>query len=103
VVTRAGFSTISELAAAQKLSVVIPMPNSHQMVNGQYLFFNRAAAVIRQETLTSENFVKFLRTLIFEHDLQKKMKQAISKLMPKGASKKIAQLIINMLENGKNN
>jgi len=97
VVSRAGFSTITELSYCKKFSVIIPMPHSHQELNGQYLFSKRAAVVLRQDAVNPENFVGFLRKLIFEHDLQNIIKKNIAALMPRNAAEKIGQEILSII------
>lgn len=98
VISRAGFSTITELAACKKLSVIIPMPQSHQEVNGQYLFIKRAAAVLRQSTVTPENLVAFLRKLLFEYNLQRVLKKNIGDLLSKRATEKVAAEVLSLVE-----
>ena len=95
VLSRAGFSTITELAYCKKMSVIIPMPNSHQEDNGQYLFSKRAAIILKQDGVTPENLTTFLRKLIFEYNLQKIVTKNISELMPKNSAERIGKVILN--------
>ncbi|PIR97000.1 MAG: hypothetical protein COT91_03695 [Candidatus Doudnabacteria bacterium CG10_big_fil_rev_8_21_14_0_10_41_10] len=99
VVSRAGFSTITELSACKKVSVIIPMPKSHQIANANYLFFKRAAVAIRQETLNPKLLITFLRKLLFDYKLQILLRENIANLMPVNASEKLAKQLITLVKN----
>lgn len=101
VLTRAGLSTITELALLQKLAVVIPMPNSHQEDNAALLWKTKAAVVLDQESLTVDDLIKRIRKVLIDSDEQKRMRESLKKLMPQGAASKIADLVIGVAENKK--
>lgn len=90
VVTRAGMATIAELCALKKVAVIIPMPDTHQVANAKYLFSRHAAIAVSQKAVKPEQFVNFLRKLIFEKEVQDVLKKNIGKIMPNNSSKKIA-------------
>ncbi len=96
VISRAGFSYITELAACKKVCIIIPLPNSHQIYNAHYLIFQRAAIVAPQEAVTTQTLIATLRKLLFDVEAQKYLKKSISKLMPRDADKKIGELIISL-------
>ena len=94
VVSRAGLSTITELSALKKISIIIPMPDTHQEFNASLLWQNKAAAVYDQTQLTPEDFSKRIRELMHDARLQNLFKNNIHKLMPSGADEKIAKIIL---------
>lgn len=96
VLCRAGLSTITELSALKKLAIIIPMPNSHQEINGALLANAHAAIVLRQERIKIENFVPLIRKLLFEKSLQDAIRENIVQVMPKNSGKKIADIIIKL-------
>jgi len=96
VISRAGLSTITELSNLRKLSIIVPIPNSHQELNALKLLRHKAAVVVTQDRLTAESLVRLVRRLLFEHMVQEEMKENISKIMPKGSAKKIADIVISL-------
>jgi len=63
VICRAGAMTVSELAAMELASILIPYPyaiDDHQMANAQYLVNVGASVLIRQADLTPETLAKQL-------------------------------------------
>ncbi len=94
VLSRAGLSTITELSNLKKVSIVVPMPKSHQEVNAFLLMNSKAAIVIPQRRLKPFGLVKLIRRLIFEHDLTEQLKKNIGNIMPGNAGSKIAKVIL---------
>src|SRR6185503_5209430 len=99
VVARAGLSTITELSNLKKLSIIIPMPNSHQEINGGLLVKETAAIVLNQAKIKAENFTNLVRKLLFEPEAQEVLKTNIGTIMPHGADKKIAEIILKLADN----
>ncbi len=93
VVSRAGISTITELCNLKKLTILIPMPNSHQELNAFYLFEQGAAVPMDQETTTAEMLIQSIRGLLVDGNAQKVLKQGMANLMPKNSAAKIAKLV----------
>ena len=66
VICRAGASTLSELAAAGRASILIPSPNvaeNHQYHNAMVLQNAGAAVVLQEKELTGEALVKLVKEL----------------------------------------
>lgn len=64
VVSRAGASTVFELAATGRPSILIPYPhaaNQHQEVNAMALVRAGAAEILRQDDLTGEGLAELLK------------------------------------------
>jgi UDP-N-acetylglucosamine--N-acetylmuramyl-(pentapeptide) pyrophosphoryl-undecaprenol N-acetylglucosamine transferase len=97
VLCRAGLSTITELSNLEKLSIIVPMPKSHQELNGYMLAKLDAAIVVTQERLNSIILTELVRKLLFEHKLQQELKKNISKIMPKNSVTKISEIIVDQI------
>ena len=54
VVSRAGMSSLAEIAALRKAAVLVPMPDSHQEANAAVFKQREAAIVLAQHDLTPE-------------------------------------------------
>ncbi len=96
VISRAGLATISELSALKKPSIIIPMPNTHQVENAIYLSNENAAIVLNQELLTGPNLVSLIRKLLVDVELQAELAQNIGKIMPGHAAENIAKIVIEL-------
>jgi UDP-N-acetylglucosamine--N-acetylmuramyl-(pentapeptide) pyrophosphoryl-undecaprenol N-acetylglucosamine transferase len=96
VISRAGISTITELANLGKISIIIPIPRTHQEINAQLLYQMQAAIILDQNQTNSEFLVSLIRKLLLDGDTQKLLHHNISKLMPKKAAAKIAKLALEL-------
>lgn len=95
VLCRAGMSTITELSNLKKLSIIIPMPKTHQEYNAYYLKKLQAAITLDQADITVSGFVNFVRKLVFTYQLQEILKNNIGLIMDHEATHKIADIIVS--------
>ena len=92
VLCRAGATTISELTACGRPSVLIPFPyaaGDHQSVNANALAEKGAALMLSQEDLTSERLATLLSETLFERNLLLSMSGAAKSLGRPGAAEQI--------------
>ncbi len=100
VVCRSGASTLSELQAVGKASVLIPSPNvseNHQYHNAMTLVNASAAYVIEEKDLTHEKLSSALRELIENPVLRKEMEENAKKLAVADSQKIIAEIITGLI------
>lgn len=97
VIARAGIGTITGLSNYGKISIIIPMPNSHQEANAQYLYDHNAAMVLDQMEITPDTFAKVVRKLLFDVKLQKELQKNISAIIPKDATQNVLKVILDYL------
>ena len=98
VISRGGMSTIGEIAALGKASVLIPLPDSPQMQNVQLLSLLKCAVAVSQDLFTPDNLLKVVRNILWSADLQKIMQDNVKKLQPKDADKKLAKVLIDEMK-----
>jgi UDP-N-acetylglucosamine--N-acetylmuramyl-(pentapeptide) pyrophosphoryl-undecaprenol N-acetylglucosamine transferase len=98
VLARAGLSTITELSNLRKLSIIVPMPQSHQEINGLFLTRMEAAIVVNQSRMTPAGFNGLIRKLLFAPEAQDILKHNIGKIMPHEANEKISEIILKLAE-----
>ncbi len=96
VICRAGLSTITELSRLKKVSIIIPMPESHQELNAWSLAQYGAAVVVKQGNLSPEKFVHLIRKLLVDGVMQKNLQYNIAKIMPHNATEKIAEIVLKL-------
>jgi UDP-N-acetylglucosamine--N-acetylmuramyl-(pentapeptide) pyrophosphoryl-undecaprenol N-acetylglucosamine transferase len=96
VVSRAGASTLGELAAAGKAAVLVPFPGAtdqHQLGNARALERAGAARVIEQSLLTPQRLVRLIDDLLASPEQLTAMEQASRSLARPDAASRIADLI----------
>ena len=98
VVSRAGAGSISELAFARKMVILVPSPNvaeDHQMKNAESLV-KRDAAMMIPDHRAGEELVNLILKMLPDHELQEKLCLNISKTGYPDAAGKIAELIYQL-------
>ena len=70
VVARAGLGTLIELAALKKVSLIIPMPDSHQLDNARAIKRAGAAIVIQEKDLVNGQLAHQLKQLLADKQKQ---------------------------------
>jgi UDP-N-acetylglucosamine--N-acetylmuramyl-(pentapeptide) pyrophosphoryl-undecaprenol N-acetylglucosamine transferase len=101
VLCRAGLSTIAELSALGKVSIVVPMPDSHQEENAKILKDRGAAVVLFKDEFRPDILLKALSNLRYNKESQTRLSENMKNLMPKDSVERIAKLITS-LANGTN-
>lgn len=90
VVTRAGMSTLSELAALGKPAVIVPMPRSHQEANAAAFAGQGAAVVFDQSALSPNLLVGTIRDLLRDDEGRAALGRSIARAMPRDAGARLA-------------
>lgn len=93
VISRAGLSTLTELAALGKPSLLIPMPHSHQGANAMAFADGGAALVFQEEGLTPKRLAEEIRALLQDERRLAELGERARSLMPAGAEARIADVI----------
>ncbi|MGH9445092.1 MAG: undecaprenyldiphospho-muramoylpentapeptide beta-N-acetylglucosaminyltransferase [Terriglobia bacterium] len=96
VVCRSGASTVSEIMAAGKASLLIPFPaaaDNHQLANARILENVGAARVIEQRHLTPQRLVEEICSLLAEPDKLVQMDHRARALARPDAAAQIAELV----------
>lgn len=86
VVSRAGLGSITELAALCKPTLLIPMPNSHQEWNAEYIAKKGGAVVLNQVQLTPESFHRAIQNLLQDKSKQRTLGSALAAVLPENAN-----------------
>ncbi len=93
VVTRAGLGTLSELAALGKVTLIIPMPDTHQDSNARYFARHKAAVAVPQDVLSPVHFHHMLTTLLANRDRREELERNIRALAKPDAAATIVDVI----------
>ena len=95
VITRAGMSTLSELAALKKPTIIIPIPNSHQVDNAVEFEKNNAAVVLEQNNLDASRLAQAVKSILSDSAQLQNLSRNIGKILPPDAAQQILKIILN--------
>lgn len=94
LVCRAGASTVSEVVAARRAAVIIPIPGSsgeHQLKNAQKLADAGAAVMLEQKDLTGHALSKIIIDLLYDSKKIDAMEKATDALFPGDSAARIVE------------
>jgi UDP-N-acetylglucosamine--N-acetylmuramyl-(pentapeptide) pyrophosphoryl-undecaprenol N-acetylglucosamine transferase len=100
VVTRAGMSSLSEVAALHKPSIVVPMPQSHQEANAAVVSRRQAGIVLREDSLTGEQLAESIRNLLADAPQRQALGEAAAQFLPPESARTLANVLIDLTEHG---
>ncbi len=97
VLCRAGASTLAELAACHKASVLVPFPaasDNHQLRNAQSLEERQAAIIIEQKDFTPEKFISIVEEFRKSPLKSAQLEEKIHKFYIPKCAEKIAEKLL---------
>lgn len=100
VVARAGASTITELTAAGRPSLIIPLPHSiddHQLANGRALEGPGAGWVLTEPAMSPASIAERLTTILSHPDRLDLAAAAAKKLGRREAAERLADVVMNLI------
>ncbi len=101
VVCRSGASTVAELSAAGKASLLVPFPfaaDQHQLRNAEAMESAGAARLVKDSELTGERFFEELRGLFERPDRLAEMERAARQLARPGAAERVAEVLLSLAQ-----
>lgn len=101
VITRCGASTLSEIIALEKPSILVPspyVPNNHQYKNAMDLIKEDAAIMIEEHDLNASILINAIDNLIFDDERLIKMKASLFKMHIDKSATKIYNLLKEMVK-----
>ncbi|MFW6140344.1 MAG: undecaprenyldiphospho-muramoylpentapeptide beta-N-acetylglucosaminyltransferase [Acidobacteriota bacterium] len=104
IVCRAGATTIAELIAAQKPSILVPFSQStenHQLLNAKELERIKGAQIILEKDFTPERFLSKIRYFIENKDQLNQMEENLKKIKIANPAEKITDLCMELINNNK--
>lgn len=101
VLCRAGASTICEITALAKPSILVPSPNvtaNHQEKNARILSEQGAACLVREEDCTEGTLYTMAENLLKEKVRRERMIQTLTSLAIPDAGEKIYQVLLEIMK-----
>lgn len=97
VVGRAGMGTLTELAVLAKPVILVPIADSHQEKNAEYVVEHGGARMFRELDLTPEQLVTFTHELLKKPDEARRLGQRLQAIFRPGARQALAEKAIGLL------
>lgn len=100
IISRAGASTIAELIAAQKASLLIPFSkatDNHQLLNAKELKTIGGADIILEEKFTSQTFAQKILDFIQDKEKITRMERNLKQIRTDNVAEKISDLCMEMM------
>ena len=97
--SRAGASTLNEIAAAGTPSIIVPSPNvtnNHQEKNARILEQRGAAVVLRESECDGERLYREACALLEDEAQRKKMRTALRELAVIDSAERIYQILMEL-------
>ncbi len=101
VICRAGASSLSEIQAMGKPSILVPYPyaaENHQYYNAMELVKNNAAILIEEKDFTGERLIKEVDALLADKNKLKELGENAKKMAIYDATKRIAECICEIVK-----
>jgi len=97
VISRAGMGTLTELAALAKPVILVPIAESQQEKNAEYVVERGGARMFRELDLTPEQLVTFTRDLLKKPEDARRLGLGLQALFRPGARETLAEKVIGLL------
>ncbi|MDO8626321.1 MAG: glycosyltransferase [Candidatus Magasanikbacteria bacterium] len=99
VIARAGFSTLTELAALSKASVILPMFDTHQEQNAQLFARHNGLVMIESGTDTGDKLAKIVENLMQKPLERERLGQKLHALLPQAPAERIVEIFEELTAN----
>jgi len=99
VVCRAGATTLAELMAAGRASILIPLPTAtddHQRRNAEALVTHGAATMVDQRELIGDRLAREIEALASDHDRRRAMSERARQMARPDAARVIVDRVVEM-------
>jgi len=101
VITRAGASTLAEIAATAKPAIIIPLETAtgeHQAANAQVFLKNNAAVVLSEKNLTASSLKEIIDNLLSDEPMRRLLGHHAHGLFQKNATEEIVDCIFEVMK-----
>ena len=99
IISRAGASTLNEIAAAGTPCIIVPSPNvtnNHQEKNARILEQRGAAVVLRESECDGERLYREAKALLEDGEKRAKMRTALREIAVIDSAERIYQIITEL-------
>lgn len=103
VITRAGASTLAEISATAKASIIIPLESAkseHQKANAEIYQHKNAGVVVSEKNLSSSSLLSIIDNLMTDEKMRKLLGHHAQSLFQPQAEREIIDLLFEVLKKG---
>jgi len=93
VITRAGFSSLTELSYLEKAAIIVPISDSHQESNAEIFKIDNSAIILDERTANGQDLADAVINLIKHPAELKSMGQKMKKTLPIADEPKIFEIV----------
>lgn len=93
VVSRSGLGILTEISFLKKISILIPMPHTHQEDNAEVFSEKKAAVVLDQEKIKADDFIKNIKDLLRNTEKRKIIENNAGEVIKSGAGEEIVKCV----------
>lgn len=97
IVSRAGLSTLTEIAFYGKAAILVPLPGTHQQENALLYRDKGAAVLLPQTALTPHRLAQAITELIDNPAKRLQLERAVKQFAARDASDALASLVVSLL------
>ena len=104
IVGRAGATTLAEIAAVGRPSVLVPYPHAadnHQVLNAKVFEDAGAAVIVPDDRLDGPTFARVVTELMTDDDRRRRMAEAARTLAKPNATRDVCDRILSLLQGGR--
>jgi len=104
IICRSGATTIAELIAARKASLLVPFAEAsenHQLINARELERVQGAEILTEEDFTPEAFAERIRDFMSHKDKINQMEHNLESFKKENSAEKIADLCLELMKEGR--
>ncbi|KKR34474.1 MAG: UDP-N-acetylglucosamine-N-acetylmuramyl- (pentapeptide) pyrophosphoryl-UDP N- acetylglucosamine transferase [Candidatus Magasanikbacteria bacterium GW2011_GWA2_40_10] len=98
VIARAGFATITELAALGKPAILLPMSGTHQEVNSKLLADHQAAIVMDEKVADGLKLARTVVDLIAYPETRRYLGERLQTILPPAKPQRVVDIIEQLVE-----
>jgi len=98
VIARAGFATITELAALSKAAILLPMAGTHQDKNVKMFADNNAVIALNENTDNGLKLAQIVKVLINDNEQRLRLGRRLNEVLPRAKPEKIVEIINELVK-----
>lgn len=98
VITRAGFSSLTELSYLEKATIILPISDSHQESNADVFKLDNSAIILDERTVKAKDLADAVMALIRNPEEMKSMGRRMKKSLPIANETKIFEIVERLIK-----
>ena len=98
VIARAGFGTLTELAALKKAAVILPMFGTHQEPNARLFAEHNGIILIERGTDTGYKLAQVVKDLVENKSKRVNLGERLHTLLPRAKQSRVVEIVEELID-----